>query len=559
MEFLFFMCYWVYNAIVACSNTLVSVCTFRWVDLPRPVKEDRSEGEKGKLHQKDLMLQQQGTPYSTRSAGKRGHQDTPDTAIPSTLEAHDMPLSASPTLEDPEASQILPGLAEADAEKVNKQVEGKVDADLNQRISLVGATSTLSANMEEKNKEGHQISSTKATELDHRSRVPTRGQAGDSSPSVALMEDQGSQHATRSAVKKGLTSGKLEQSLIFTHKVALDTSGLLASLEAEATQEPLTSAPKIMPSNAEISGSLNAIEASSLSNLTDTTDRHYTRSAAKKGTVEIVVDQGIFPSNTAHSVLGKQAADSPEVPTGVMSPNLGQVRRQRSFRSEVHQSTVIPFGGVAVKRSPVIGFSEKKDHHYTRRSSTRQENSSAQRNQKLSGSQENEQDDNNVIATARRNRMEIEQQSRVIRKGSIGDVPAKNEKTLASQIDEESPKEEFARRKQSQSRRHQQRELPLSEVYGTVEPLSLTKVSAKGGKGVGNTEAQNAALQKSSPPSVLIKNELGEQSKSSSKKRKQLQECLLVEEFSLDSNSFGQSTAKKSKISVEPKEVSFNS
>lgn len=222
---------------------------------------------------------------------------------------------------------------------------------------------------------------------------------------------------------------------------------------------------------------------------------------------------------------------------------------------------MIPLGGVAVKRSPIVGFSEKKDHHYTRRSSTRQENSSAERNQKLSGSQENEQDDNNVMATARRNRMEMEQQSRVIRKGSTGDVPAKTrpKKTLASQIDEESSKEEFARRKQSQSRRHQQRELPLSKVYGTVEPLSSTKVSAKGGNAVGNTEAQNAALQKSSPPSVLIKNEPGEQLRSSSKKRKQLQECLLVEEFSPDSHSFGQSTAKKSKISIESKEVSFNS
>jgi hypothetical protein len=41
--------------------------------------------------------------------------------------------------------------------------ERKVDHDLNQKISPVGATSTLSANMEEKNKEGFQISNTKAT------------------------------------------------------------------------------------------------------------------------------------------------------------------------------------------------------------------------------------------------------------------------------------------------------------------------------------------------------------------------------------------------------------
>ncbi len=80
--------------------------------------------------------------------------------------------------------------------------ERKVDHDLNQKISPVGATSTLSANMEEKNKEGFQISNTKATQIDHKSRIPTKGQAGDSSPSMALMENHGSQHATRSIIKK---------------------------------------------------------------------------------------------------------------------------------------------------------------------------------------------------------------------------------------------------------------------------------------------------------------------------------------------------------------------
>jgi hypothetical protein len=74
------------------------------------------------------------------------------------------------------------------------------------------------------------------------------------------MENHGSQHATRFVIKKCLTKGKAQQSLILTHKIALDISGSIASVEVGATQEPFTPTPKIMPSNAEIYSSLNAIE-----------------------------------------------------------------------------------------------------------------------------------------------------------------------------------------------------------------------------------------------------------------------------------------------------------
>jgi hypothetical protein len=73
--------------------------------------------------------------------------------------------------------------------------------------------------------------------------------------------------------------------LILTHQIALDISGLVASLEVRAMQEPFTTTPKIMPSNAKIFGSLNPIEASYLSNLTNTTYYQYTRFATKEGII----------------------------------------------------------------------------------------------------------------------------------------------------------------------------------------------------------------------------------------------------------------------------------
>jgi hypothetical protein len=51
----------------------------------------------------------------------------------------------------------------------------------------------------------------------------------------------------------------------------------------------------------------------------------YTRSTTKKGTIEIGVGQGIFPSNITHYVFGKQDVDSLKVPTKMMFPKLGQV------------------------------------------------------------------------------------------------------------------------------------------------------------------------------------------------------------------------------------------
>jgi hypothetical protein len=627
MKFLVMSCSIGIAVVVFPNNTLVFVLLFRWVDVPRHVKVNGNE-ERQKIHQRDLILQQQGISfYSTRSAAKRGHVNTVETSIPPTLEAHDGSVSPLP-LKGPKASQALLGMPEADLEKTNKQTgREKANADLNQKISLVSSTSptgisghhtraiakrvapiynvvetlagseqqdlcntrpaaklaaSVSADGQEavslsveafddmpvtnignsngqviayppsthtEKKFGHQISRTEAIEMDHKGRVSIGGQAGDSSSSGALVGD--SHRATRSPGKKGLTRGKAELSpTLITHKTAQDGSGLAGFLEEGAKQEPLCVAPKMLL-NAETSGSLShagvAIEGSALSDLADTTDCHSTRSVVKKGMVGMAMEQGVVPAGTQHPVLGKQATNSLEVPSGVLPEKLGQVRKRRSFRAEVHRNTAFSLGGMDVKRSPVVGSSGKKDQYYTRRSSTGQDKSTAENNQNVSGLQV----DGHMMAKAKAKRMKIEDQSQILWRSATGDLPTRTRHTqnLVSQIDDEYPKVELERRKHSQSQHHQQRELPLSEVYGTPEPLLSTKMFS-----------QNAALQRFSPPSMFIQHDdIGDDCSRASgkKKRKQSQEYLLVDDFSPDVDSFMLCTTKKGKSTTELKEVNL--
>jgi hypothetical protein len=155
-----------------------------------------------------------------------------------------------------------------------------------------------------------------------------------------------------------------------------------------------------------------------------------------------------------------------------------------------------------------------------------------------------------MMAKAKAKRMEIEGQSQILWRSATGDLPTRTRHTqnLVSHIDDEYTKVEFGRRKHSQSQHHQQRELPLSEVYGTAEPLLSTKMFS-----------QNAALQRFSPPSMFIQHDnIGDDcSRASGKKRKQSQEYLLVDDFSPDVDSSMLCTTKKGKSTTELKEVNL--
>jgi hypothetical protein len=537
------------------NNTLVFVLLFRWVDAPRHVKVDGNE-ERQKIHQRDLILQQEGISfYSTRSAAKRGHVNTVETSIPPTLEAHDVSVSPLP-LKGPKASQALLGMPEADLEKTNKQTgREKANADLNQKISLVSSTSPTGIS-------GHH----------------TRAIAKRVAPIYNVVEalsgsEQQDLHNTRPAAKLAAPVSADGQEAVSLSAKAFDDMPVMSignSNGQAIAYPPSTHTEKKfghqisrteaieMDHKGRVSIGGQAGDSSSSGALVgdshhatrslDTTDCHSTRSVVKKGMVGMAMEQGVFPAGTQHPVLGKQATNSLEGPPGVLPEKLGQVRKRRSFRAEVHRNTAFSLGGMDVKRSPVVGSSGKKDQYYTRRSSTGQDKSTAENNQNVSGLQ----DDGHMMAKARAKRMEIEDQSQILWRSATGDLPTRTRHTqnLVSHIDDEYTKVEFGRRKHSQSQHHQQRELPLSEVYGTAEPLLSTKMFS-----------QNAALQRFSPPSMFIQHDnIGDDcSRASGKKRKQSQEYLLVDDFSPDVDSSMLCTTKKGKSTTELKEYSVAS
>ncbi|KAH8961741.1 hypothetical protein BDL97_05G064200 [Sphagnum fallax] len=524
---------------------------FQWVDAPRHVKVDGNE-ERQKIHQRDLILQQEGISfYSTRSAAKRGHVNTVETSIPPTLEAHDVSVSPLP-LKGPKASQALLGMPEADLEKTNKQTgREKANADLNQKISLVSSTSPTGIS-------GHH----------------TRAIAKRVAPIYNVVEalsgsEQQDLHNTRPAAKLAAPVSADGQEAVSLSAKAFDDMPVM-SIGNSIAYPPSTHTEKKfghqisrteaieMDHKGRVSIGGQAGDSSSSGALVgdshhatrslDTTDCHSTRSVVKKGMVGMAMEQGVFPAGTQHPVLGKQATNSLEGPPGVLPEKLGQVRKRRSFRAEVHRNTAFSLGGIDVKRSPVVGSSGKKDQYYTRRSSTGQDKSTAENNQNVSGLQ----DDGHMMAKARAKRMEIEDQSQILWRSATGDLPTRTRHTqnLVSHIDDEYTKVEFGRRKHSQSQHHQQRELPLSEVYGTAEPLLSTKMFS-----------QNAALQRFSPPSMFIQHDnIGDDcSRASGKKRKQSQEYLLVDDFSPDVDSSMLCTTKKGKSTTELKEYSVAS
>jgi hypothetical protein len=527
---------------------------FQWVDVPRHVKVNGNE-ERQKIHQRDLILQQQGISfYSTRSAAKRGHVNTVETSIPPTLEAHDGSVSPLP-LKGPKASQALLGMPEADLEKTNKQTgREKANADLNQKISLVSSTSPTGIsghhtraiakrvapiyNVVETlaGSEQQDLCNTRpaaklaaSVSADGQEAVSLSVEAFDDMPVTNIGNSNGQVIAYPPSTH---TEKKFGHQISRTEAIEMDHKGRV-SIGGQAGDSS--------SSGALVGDSHRATRSP------DTTDCHSTRSVVKKGMVGMAMEQGVVPAGTQHPVLGKQATNSLEVPSGVLPEKLGQVRKRRSFRAEVHRNTAFSLGGMDVKRSPVVGSSGKKDQYYTRRSSTGQDKSTAENNQNVSGLQV----DGHMMAKAKAKRMKIEDQSQILWRSATGDLPTRTRHTqnLVSQIDDEYPKVELERRKHSQSQHHQQRELPLSEVYGTPEPLLSTKMFS-----------QNAALQRFSPPSMFIQHDdIGDDCSRASgkKKRKQSQEYLLVDDFSPDVDSFMLCTTKKGKSTTELKEVNL--
>ena len=320
--------------------------------------------------------------------------------------------------------------------------------------------------------QGLQSCSSKAIELDHKSRISTGGLAGDSSSSGVVLGQQIIQRGTRSALKKGSVTNKAERTL--PRNIADDVNAVGGTSE-------------------------KALEAQVMSPSGEKKELHFTRSASKKGASEIRVEQSkdVSTVNLSTTVLGKRTSDWTDSYVGPElqgSEKGGQLRKRRSVRGENGPSSRYLLGGNVGGRVSGFGSSEKKPLHYIRRST-------GQIRGKSSGVTDNTSTFSPLalagVATAlagqkdqkdgrfRRNGGKVkfssaEQKSKSSSASSAEKLHlgAGSNKTRGSQATEESPSIDTDKRKQSQTRR-QQRKLPLSEVYGTVEPVPPVKPTTK--------------------------------------------------------------------------------
>ena len=391
---------------------------------------------------------------------------------------------------------------------------------------------------------GLQSCSSKAIELDHKSRISTGGLAGDSSSSGVVLGQQIIQRGTRSALKKGSLTNKAERT--FPRNIADDVNAVGGSTE-------------------------KALEPQVMSPSGEKKELHFTRSASKKGASEIMVEQSkdVSTVNLSTSVLGKRTSDWTDSYVGpeIQGPEKGgQLRKRRSVRGENGPSSRYLLGGNVGGRVSGFGSSEKKPLHYIRRST-------GQIRGKSSGVTDNTFSPLALagVATAlaghkdqkdgrfRRNGGKVkfssaEQKSKSLSASSAEKLQlgASSNKTRSSQATEESPSIETDKRKQSQTRR-QQRKLPLSEVYGTVEPVPPVKPTTKStvhAEKDHSPSPSRLSFGKSTSPDIGLEHKEAGPSKSPLKKRK-LSRVVSEDNGLPDTHILKRSAAKRGKYGAQ--------
>lgn len=243
-----------------------------------------------------------------------------------------------------------------------------------------------------------------------------------------------------------------------------------------------------------------------------------TRSALRKGAPEPVQEPSLDTSavSTPASGLGKRTIDWTDSYVGPESQVFEKGatwRKRRSVRGESGPSSRYSIGGSGSGRNTGFGSSEKKPLHYSRRS-TGQIGASDGETTHLHSSP-NPLTDVESAGTGNKDEKDNRFKS-YYKKGKVGS-------SLEPKPAEEISPVETEKKTKSQTRR-QQRKLPLSEVYGAMEPLLPGKSTKKGTTIlVGNENSlspSGQSLGKSTPSDVASEPKEAELSKSPPKKRK---------------------------------------
>jgi len=268
-----------------------------------------------------------------------------------------------------------------------------------------------------------------------------------------------------------------------------------------------------------------------------------TRSALRKGAPEPAQEPSLDSSavSTPASVLGKRTIDWTDSYVGPESQVFEKGatwRKRRSVRGESGPSSRYSIGGTGSGRNTGFGSSEKKPLHYFRRS-TGQIGASGGEAIPLLRSP-NPVTDVESAGAGHKDEKDNRFKS-YYKKGKVGS-------SLEPKSAEEISPVETDRKTKSQTRR-QQRKLPLSEVYGVMEPLLPAKAAKKGATVlVGKDNSLSPSGQsfgRSTPSDVASEPKEAGHSKSPPKKRK-LSWVLSEDSVVRETDSSKRTSARKS-------------
>ncbi|KAG0557150.1 hypothetical protein KC19_11G106100 [Ceratodon purpureus] len=220
-----------------------------------------------------------------------------------------------------------------------------------------------------------------------------------------------------------------------------------------------------------------------------------TRSALRKGAPEPAQEPSLDTSavSTPLSTLGKRAIDWTDSYIGpesqVVEKSQGvSFRKRRSVRGESGPSSRYSLGGSGSGRSTGFGSSEKKPLHYFRRSTGQVgaidgdpinlDSSNPLADVESLGAGQKDETDNRFKSYYKKGKggRSLEPKSKI---ETIGDkLQLGPGKSRVNRVVEEVSLVEPEKKTKPQTRR-QQRKLPLSEVYGAMEPLVPAKMASK--------------------------------------------------------------------------------
>lgn len=384
-------------------------------------------------------------------------------------------------------------------------------------------------------------------------RHPSKEDKKNQEKNKAQLEDVNASHLTRSSAKKSGLDSPTAAGIRPSGDEEISPCKLLTPRDTTDDDMQLSEVPESTPETnvkpARVLRKRGPLEESArddvLSAERPTSAGTLTRSSLRKGAPEPAPELSLDTSAVSPpaSTLGKRTIDWTDSYVGPESQVFEKGatwRKRRSVRGESGPSSRYPLGGSGSGRNTGFG-SEKKPLQYFRRSTGQIGASDAETtlpllvspntvtNVESAGALQQEEKDNRFKSYYKKNKV-----------GSSTEPKPTEETSLL----------ESEKKTKSQTRR-QQRKLPLSEVYGAIEPVVPARATRKGTNIItgndGSLSPSGQSFGKSTPSDVASDPKESSQSKSPPKKRKL--SWVLSEDSVLRENDSPKRTSARKSIS----------